>query len=193
VERKRTAAARSAEEAAEAEAKGEGRTEPEEELCSICYASPLDTTFQPCKHQVRACACACVCGVCAPLHLARGRHLLLWPRHVFPAHLNVSTNRTHKPHHAARRVHLASRAAASSEGLSESSVFWGCGVQSCRRCINRQMLNSARCFFCNAAVEELQSMAEAAADAQAAADDVLAPEEAKAEEQTGEAVTEDQA
>jgi Kip1 ubiquitination-promoting complex protein 1 len=80
VERRRTAAAHSAAEAAEAEAEGKGPTEPEEELCSICYASPLDTTLLPCKHQ------------------------------------------------------------------------------SCRRCINRQMLNSARCFFCNATVEELATL-----------------------------------
>ena len=103
MERKRTAAARSAEEAAEAEAKGEGRAEEEEELCSICYASPLDTTFLPCNHQVRVMACVCV--ACAPRSIRLAKDVCCSGRLIsFPRKL-TRREASKRSAHAARIDH----------------------------------------------------------------------------------------
>jgi len=64
----------------EAISTGKAKEVDEHDLCSICYASPMDTVFVPCKHK------------------------------------------------------------------------------SCRRCIDRNMLNNPRCFFCNAVVESLETL-----------------------------------
>ena len=55
-----------------------------------------------------ACDGVCLCGVCAPLHSARQRRLLLWPLDFFPTQADAqrsqqelrprSTNRAHTPH-----------------------------------------------------------------------------------------------
>ncbi|KAK3240182.1 hypothetical protein CYMTET_49961, partial [Cymbomonas tetramitiformis] len=73
-------AERAQREAERAEGKGK-QIETDDSLCSICYASTIDTEFLPCKHQ------------------------------------------------------------------------------SCKRCISRQLINSARCFFCNATVDSISPIA----------------------------------